>query len=168
MKSIRAIIKSHRLKELERQWELVGPAFIGELALIFAVLWHVVLKKPIPIPEDPKTILTTTITVSSIAIGFIATAKSIFISMSESSPAKKLKENDLFQDVISFCLEAMRGLLFFVGLSTLGLFIPSKHDPQLLISIYCIAWFVTVCYALALTIRAILVYENFTKALAKK
>lgn len=150
-------------KLLEAQGANIGAI----AALLVAVIWRYVLNRHFFLPEDPRCILTTAITVSAIAIGFIATAKSVMLTMRNSRAGKNLDKYGLFGICMVYFMASIKGLMLFTAISAIGLFIPSKTDPAWLVDIFCVAWLVSAVWAGCLTWRTLWIYEAFAKKVSE-
>ena len=148
---------------LEKQGALICAGF----ALVCAVAWRYWLKRNFFVPEDPRSILTTAITVSSIAIGFIATAKSVMLTMRNSRAGRNLDKYGLFSTCLVYFMASIKGLLLFTAVNAVGLFLPSRTEPSWLVDLFCIAWLVSAVWAGALTWRTLWIYEAFAKKVSE-
>lgn len=148
-------------------FELHGAKLGAGIALGCALVWRYVLKLDFYIPKDPRSILTTAITVSSIAIGFIATAKSVLLTMRNSRAGKNMDKYSLFPLCTSYFMSSIKGLMLFTAVSAAGLFVPSKSDPRWLVDAFCITWFVSAVWAAMLTWRTLWIYEAFARKVSE-
>lgn len=74
-----------------------------------------------------ESILSATLTVSGIFVGFLATSKSILISMS-SPIIDELRKSGYIEDLVSYIGQAIWINLFFCSLSVVGYFVDTQSD----------------------------------------
>lgn len=141
----------------ERFYPLVTGLTIG---LLFLVLyWNSVL------PKSVKDLLTAALTIGSISIGFLATAKSILFSMEQKKVIRILKDVGKFRVLVKYLMSAVHWSFFWAVLSGIGLLIdfdsPAAWHPRIF-SLW-VAITVTAClsyYRVVSMFSAVLLYED--------
>jgi hypothetical protein len=76
--------------------------------------------------ENFKDIMASTISLGSIAVGFLAAAITLMPSMNENSLVKRLKELGAYRKLLKYLIEAIIALFIVSLLSIFGLFLNSK------------------------------------------
>ncbi len=147
--------------------EEYGAITLTVFVLAIALVVRYGFKAQFFIPEDPRCILTTVITVSAIAVGFIATAKSVMLTMRNSKAGKNLDKYKLFGICMVYFMASIKGLLLFTVISACGLFIPSKTDLRWLVDLFCLSWLSAAVWAGSLTWRTLWIYEAFAKKVSE-
>jgi len=120
-------------------FEKIYPYLLG---LIASVLW---LRMQGTFPTDDS-LLSATLTVSGIFVGFLATSKAILMSMS-SPIIEELKRSGYIEELVSYIGQAIWINLLFCSINVIGYFVSTQAGWYSLIWI-----FISVC-ALATFIR---------------
>lgn len=101
--------------------EKISPFLLGFLAGLAAYLVDIQF-------PDGDAILSSTLTVSGIFVGFMATSKAILMSMS-SPIIESLKSSGYMADLINYIGSAIWINLLFCGVSVLGFFLAGQIQP---------------------------------------
>lgn len=80
-----------------------------------------------PISENFSHLLTASLSISAIAIGFIATSKSILLAMEDRRAVQHIKEMGLYTTMIEYMMGAIHFSFIHAVLSALGLVIDLKN-----------------------------------------
>lgn len=82
------------------------------------------------LPKNLKDLLTASATISSIAVGFMATAKATVLSISDSRPVKWLKEAGQFNTLVDYFMTAIHYSMATAILSALMLLFDFQNLPS--------------------------------------
>lgn len=99
-------------------WERHSPRII---AFLCALIWFFLCKKGLAAFPEVDTVLSSTLTVSGIFVGFLATCKAILISM-RSSVLDDLMEAGYLEDLMLYLKHAIWGNLAFCVVNVVGYF----------------------------------------------
>ncbi len=103
-----------------------GPWVVSIIAAVTAYVWA----ESDPLPSTLGNLLNATVGVSAIAVGFLATAKSILLSMSDKWVVKQLKKVGYYQRLMGYFMTAIRWSFVLAIFSALGLLLDFQKDPQ--------------------------------------
>lgn len=82
------------------------------------------------LPKNMKDLLTASATISSIVVGFLATAKATLLSISHSKSVKWMKQGNQYQTLIDYFMTAVHYSIFTAVLSALMLLFDFSNLPQ--------------------------------------
>ena len=102
-------------------WERLYPYVV---ALVGAIVWYCISNKSILKFPSSDAILSSTLTVSGIFVGFLATCKAILISM-DSPVLNDLAETRYIDDLVSYISQAIWWNLVFCLVNVVGYFCQS-------------------------------------------
>lgn len=103
-----------------------GPLVLSVAAAIVAFVWA----RERPLPGTLDNLLNATVGLSAIAVGFLATAKSILLSMNDRWVVKQLKKVGYYQRLMGYFMGAIRWSFALAALSAFGLLIDFQTDKQ--------------------------------------
>jgi hypothetical protein len=106
--------------------EKFGPWILGLLGGASAVVWA----WNDPLPRTLHDLLGATISVGAIAVGFLATAKSMLLSISKSRVVRELKNAGHFKRLTGYFMTAIRWSFLLAALSALGLLFDLDGNKQ--------------------------------------
>lgn len=121
---------------------LFEKAYPYIIAVIAATLWY---QLGIRLPSSDS-ILSSTLTVSGIFVGFLATSKAILLSMN-STVIQDLKKSGYINELVSYISQAIWLNLFFCIVNVLGYFIDHTNAH------YSLVWITMISSALMAFIR---------------
>jgi len=94
------------------------------------------------IPDDLKDVFSGLLNVSAIAVGFLATAKSILISMEGRRVIQQLRRSGFYNIAVGYMITAIRASFIVAVLALVGLVVrPKAHGLG--------AWFLLLCVGLS-------------------
>lgn len=99
----------------ERAYPLVAGILSGVIFLVAC--------RDIVLPKSTKDLLTAALTIGSITIGFVATAKSILFSIEQKQIIRILKDAGKFKVLVQYLMAAVHWSFAWAALSGLGLLI---------------------------------------------
>lgn len=108
--------------------EAWGPLVVGGITAGAALLWA----WNRPLPSTLSNLLNATVGVSAIAIGFLATAKSMLFSMNEKWVVVQLRRIGYFKRLMDYFMRSIRWSFVLAILSSVGLLIDlqGESDPH--------------------------------------
>jgi len=137
------------------------PIAIGALAGIL----HLLLFSRYPkyaLPVNIRDLITAATTIASIAVGFLATAKAILVSMNNSEIIQWMKDGGLYDTTIDYFVEAIYFCMSTAVLSGLLLLIDFKDPIKIALSAVTVWVFLSVTSLLA-THRVIRLFSTLLK-----
>jgi hypothetical protein len=98
-------------------WEKRYPAIISVAAAAgYYYLYHRLALAP-----PPRDLMAVVVSVSAISIGFVATAKSILLTIQERTVIKYFKDSDRYRTLVDYFMSAIYWSFLAAGLSTIAL-----------------------------------------------
>ena len=147
---------------MTRTREKLLPYILGALASLLFFLIYVVSKKPLP--GGARESLVVLVSVSAIAVGFIATAKMILLTVPQNRAVRQLREAGLFNAYVGYMLEAITWCFVAACLAGLLLFLFDSLPVPLPAGIFALIVFVSATAAA----RSYQVIRIFSKLLQSK
>lgn len=106
--------------------ETRGPLIISGISAVIAFVWA----KDRILPETLGSLLNATIGLSAIAVGFLATAKSILLSLNEKWVVQQLKSSGCYLDLMKYFMSAIHWSFTLAVFSALGLLFDLKNNTN--------------------------------------
>ncbi len=107
-------------------WEAWGPWIVSAALAIGAREWA----SSHALPQSLPNLLNGTIALSAIAIGFLATSKSVLLSLSDRLVVKQLKTSGLYVRLMGYFMTAIRWSFALAVLSVVGLLCEFETDGK--------------------------------------
>lgn len=142
------------------RWEKWYPLSLGA---IFTILCCSYFSKN-NLPDSWKEILSSATTLSSIAIGFLATAMSILFTISNSHVVKQIINTNSYDKLINYFLDAINWLFWLVLFSFIGLFVDIRAWQKPLQLLACGLWFFSLITSGLSSYRVIRVFAAVLRA----
>ena len=120
--------------------------------------------RPIFVLSSFCNLFSAVVSVSGIAIGFLATAKSILFSIQNRRVIKQLKDQNLYNLLIKYIMSAIRICFMLALISAAGLLIDEKNPPSWLPSAFSFWVFLST----VTTLSCYRVIQLFSKILTSK
>jgi len=101
------------------------PHVFGGLVTIGFLVFH----HHVTLPASTKDLFSAVITISAIAVGFLATAKSIMLSMDKKRVIRQLKEIGQYDTILQYLMSAVHWAFACSILSACALLVDCKEQP---------------------------------------
>ena len=123
--------------QIERRYPIIGAIVAGAVYLVFF--------RTRAFPSTLHELFAAVISVGAIAVGFLATAKTILVSLSDRAVVEKLRDLGYYRWVVDYIIEAINWSFAIAALSAAGLllqFAPKGSDQDRVHVLFLCAWWV--------------------------
>ena len=137
-------------------FERIYPMVLSVVVTAMALFWDISLKDFL----NYKEIMSSAISLGSIAVGFLAAAITLMPSLSNNELVKNLKSMGAYKKLLKYIISAIISLFCLSLISLLGLFINNNYE-HFLVTYFQYLWVFILVLSIMTTIRVISLFLKF-------